>query len=86
MTVEAVALVLSEYDHLAVARVGEVRQCKVDHPIGAGERHRWFGAIVGQRLEAFTLAAGEDDHEHGWFDSHRLSTYLVGSCHNGNAG
>ena len=68
--VEAVALVLGQHDDLQVAGVGEVRQCEVDQPIGAGERHRRFGPVVGQRQEAFALPAGKNDDENSRLGCH----------------
>ena len=67
VTVEAVALVLGEHDHLEQTGIGEVRQGEVDQPVAAGERHGRFGPVVGEWLQSLALAAGEDDHEDSRF-------------------
>jgi hypothetical protein len=61
--VEAVALVLRQHDDLAVAAVDEVGQHEVDEPVDAAERHRRLGPVRGERHQALSLAAGEDDRE-----------------------
>ena len=67
VTVEAVALVLREHDHLEQPGVGEVRQGEVDQPVAAAERHGRLGAVVRQWLQSLALTAGEDDDEHSRF-------------------
>src|SRR5690349_23549663 len=63
MPVEAVRLVLRQYDDLSQTRIDEVRDREVDQAVLAAERHGWFGAVGGEGHESLALAAGEDDSE-----------------------
>lgn len=62
--VEGVRLVLRQYANPFVAGVYQIRQHKVDEAIGTAERHRRFGTVHRQWVQALALAAGEDDTEH----------------------
>ncbi len=75
VAVEAVALVLRQHDDLEVPGVGEVRQREVDEPVGAAERHRRLGPVVGEREQPLALAAGQHDDEDVGFSGHRGRTY-----------
>ena len=63
VAVQAVRLVLRQHDHLEVAGVHDVGQREVDEPVDAGEGHRRFRTVRGQRHQPLALTARQDDGE-----------------------
>ena len=61
MPVERERLVLSGDEDPPQARVDAVAQREIDDAVGAPEVHGRLGALLGQGIETFTGAAGEQD-------------------------
>jgi hypothetical protein len=64
MPVQAVALVLGQHADTPDAGVDQVRQREVHQPVESGERHRWFGAVGGERRQPLSLTARQDNAKH----------------------
>ena len=60
MPVEAVTLVLREYDDPPKMGIDEVGEHEVDKTIVGAKWHGRFGAIARERIKPLSLATGED--------------------------
>src|SRR4029079_17193370 len=64
VAVEAHRLVLREEQDAAEFAVEAVRKGEIDDAVEAAEGHGRLGPVAGQRLQARTLAARQDDRQH----------------------
>jgi hypothetical protein len=71
VAVQAVALVLREHGDAPHASVHQIAEREIDQAIVGTEWHGGLAAIARERLEAFPLAAGEDDSENMGALEHR---------------
>jgi hypothetical protein len=72
-------LVLGENGNPQIPGVHEIREHEVDEPVRPAERHRRLGPVRGQRPEAFSLAARENNPEDARVATHGL-TLTCGLC------
>ena len=75
MAIETVAQVLGEDHDLAQPRVDQVGEHQVDQPVLTAERHRRFGAFLGQRQQPPAFATGQHHAEHVLAVGHGQSFY-----------
>src|ERR1035438_5835216 len=72
---QRLAAELGQHVHRVDARVDEIAQDEIDDPVLASKRNSRLGALLGERPEPGTFAAGQNDAQDAY--AHRFLTHIV---------